>query len=240
MPYPTITIGTEKITGAPVQLELDNTNILIAGTRASGKTALARLIATSPPIAGITKTVIDTFNRWETGSSKNHKLAVHQGPNQETPLDPDAAASAIQRAWHTALEKSPIPELSQTILILDPHRPLPGMPRTEDQLLHALKTAKQYQFQSITIVGRLQDLDEDNHTQLSDLIAKKSKIFLFNHAQLDTDYAAQALQLTPYEQVSLPRLKPGDCLFINQPGTAPVWLTTTAPRGAGPTGARPR
>ena len=230
MPTPVLSIGTEKITGDPVLLDLDNTNIIIVGIAGTGKTTLAQLIATDPAVAGIQKTVIDTFNQWNPHTLKNRKLTVHQGPTEALPLDTAQAASIAQRAWHTALERSAIPELSQSILILDPYQPLPGMPQTEDQALHALKTAKQYQFQSITILERLQDLDQDSPTELSALIAKKSKIFVFNHSPHDLKQTAEALQLTPYESLSITKFHVGDCLYIGEPGVAPRWVAINAPR----------
>ena len=224
MPYKTVTVGTEHITGDPVILELDNSNIIIAGSTGVGKTTLAQLIATAPSLAKVPKTVIDTFNQWTDPSIQNRNLKIHQGPVDTLPLDPTQAAAIMQKAWHTALEKSASPELAQSILILDPYRDLPGMPQTEDQALHALKTAKQYQFQSLTILNSLQELDNESTSQLPTLIARKSKVFAFHHKPGDIDLIADALELTPYEKLSLTRLKTGDCLYIDQPGTPPKWV----------------
>ena len=227
MEFPVIQVGTDQISGEPVYLELDNVNVLITGRPRCGKTRLAQLIAEDPALAEVPKTVVDHFNQWPQQSQQTKNLTVHGPGPTETELEPARAAKIMSEAWHRAMEARQSNTPMQSILVIDPHRPLTGMPETERETTQAMRAAKQMEFQSVTILNRLEDLQNPNREDLTTVIARRSKIFVFGYLPADVQVTAKALELTPYETLQLTRLNTGHCLYFSEPGQAPRWVTIT-------------
>ena len=227
MDFPVIQVGTDQINGEPIYLELDNVNVLITGRPRCGKTRLAQLIVEDPALAEVRKTVIDHFNQWRQQSKDTKNLTVHGPSPTETELKPGAASKIMSEAWHRAMEAQHSNTPMQSILVIDPHRPLVGMPETDEEAIQAMRSAKQMEFQSVTILNRLEDLKNQGRENLTTVIARRSKIFIFGHLPEDVQVTSRALELTHYETLQLTRLNTSHCLYFSQPGKAPRWVTIT-------------